>query len=378
MTVFKVYLKILNRYKFSVILYTVLLVAFAAINNQSRTQQSMYEASLPTIAIEDLDRSDLSKEFVKYMDSKTEIIEIDAQQRKDALFYRQLDFVLTIPKGFEKDTMAQNVPEIAIEKSGDFSSYYANMIMEQFLQATQRLAKVDTKVEDLIRDVNASLKTETKVYMESKLNHSSLNALTSYYNFSTYSLLAGVLYIIGLTMTSFKKEEIKKRLLVSSTKESSIQTQLWICNIGYALVLWSLYVLISYFICGDVLLSTHGLYYIMNSFVYLICVTTMAFFISTFVQTREAVNGIVNVLGLGSAFLCGAFIPVNLLPKFVLKIARVLPAYWFIQSNETIRTIEVFSNTNVQVIYSNAMVMALFALGFFILTILSSTLKRKM
>lgn len=377
MTVFKVYLKVLYRYKFSVILYTTLLVAFAAVNNQARTDQSVYEAKVPTICIVDQDKSELSQAFVEYMDSKTEIVDMSQEERKDALFYRELDYVLTIPNNFQKEIMAQKNPTITIEKSGDFSSYYANMVMEQFVNAVQIYAKTDTDVKELIEDVNQSLSTETEVHMESSLDRSSLNALTSYYNFSTYSLLAGVLYIIGLAMTSFKKEEIQKRLLVSSTKESTIQTQLWMCNIGYALVLWTLYVGISYIICGNVVFSQNGLYFILNSFVYLICATSMAFFVSTLVNSKEAINGIVNVVGLGSAFLCGAFIPVSLLPKFVLNIARVLPAYWFIQSNEALRSMEVFNNNSLQSIYFNMFVMGLFVILFFGLTLITSRLKMK-
>lgn len=377
MTVFNVYLKVLYRYKFSVILYTTLLVAFAAVNNQARTDQSVYEAKVPTICIVDQDKSELSQAFVEYMDSKTEIVDMSEEDRKDALFYRELDYVLTIPNNFQKEIMEQKSPTITIEKSGDFSSYYANMVMEQFVNAIQIYAKTDTKVKELIEDVNQSLSTETTVHMESSLDRSSLNALTSYYNFSTYSLLAGVLYIIGLAMTSFKKEEIQKRLLVSSTKESTIQTQLWMCNIGYALVLWALYVGISYIICGNVVFSQNGLYFILNSFIYLICATSMAFFVSTLINSKEAINGIVNVVGLGSAFLCGAFIPVSLLPKFVLNIARVLPAYWFIQSNEALRSMEVFNSNNLQNVYFNMFVMGVFALLFFGLTLITSRLKIK-
>lgn len=377
MTVFKVYLKVLYRYKFSVILYTTLLVAFAAINNQSRTEQSTFEASVPTICIEDLDQSDLSNDFIQYLDSKMEMVDLSKEQRKEALFYRELDYILTIPEDFQKDILNQKEPIISVEKSGDFSSYYANMIVEQYVKAAQIYASTTENAKELIQEINSSLETGNKVYMESTLDHSSLNAITSYYNFSTYSLLAGVLYIIGLTMMSFKKEEIQKRMLISSTKESSIQTQLWFCNIGYALVLWGAYVGISYVICGNIVFSQHGLYYILNSFLYLVCATSMAFFISTLVKSREAINGIVNIVGLGSAFLCGAFLPVSLLPAFVLKIARVLPAYWFVQSNEILRSMEVFNANTLQPIYTNMIVVCMFSVLFFAGTIISTKMRTK-
>lgn len=44
----------------------------------------------------------------------------------------------------------------------------------------------------------------------------------------------------------------------------------------------------------------------------------------------------VNVVALGSAFFCGAFIPKEFLGNSVLKITHVLPAYYFIDTNNLI------------------------------------------
>ena len=55
---------------------------------------------------------------------------------------------------------------------------------------------------------------------------------------------------------------------------------------------------------------------------------------------EDAISGIVNVVALGSAFLCGAFVPAEWLPDAVLKFAHILPAYWFINSNNLLVDIE--------------------------------------
>ena len=73
--------------------------------------------------------------------------------------------------------------------------------------------------------------------------------------------------------------------------------------------------------------TTHGLMYLINSFVFTICAITIAFLIGTLINNKNAINGIVNVVALGSCFLCGAFVPMDWLPDAVLKIAHVLPSY---------------------------------------------------
>lgn len=377
MTVFKTYLKVLNRYKFTVILYTALLVGFAAINNTAGTGQQAFEARKPNVYIEDLDNSELSKDFIRYMDTKCELSHLEKEYTKDALFYRQLDYYLTIPKNFEKDILASKNPEIQVEKTGDFASYYANMLSERYIKTVQVYASTQENVSALIKDVKKNLDTQTKVHMETTLDKASIRSITNYYNFAAYSLLAGVMYIIGLVMTTFKREEIQKRMVVSATKQGSIQVKLWLCNVGYALVLWASYVGISYVICGKIVFSQHGLYYILNSFLYLLCATSLAFFVASLLKSREAINGIVNVVALGSAFLCGAFLSVNLLPEFVLKIAHVLPAYWYIQTNEFLRGAEVINTSALQVMYPNMMMLVFFTALFFGLTILTSKMRTR-
>jgi len=86
------------------------------------------------------------------------------------------------------------------------------------------------------------------------------------------------------------------------------------------------------------------------------------------VKSKEAINGIVNVLALGSSFLCGAFVPVEFLPKSVLMMAHILPSYWFIQNNEQISTLKHFDFVSLKPILVNFGVLLIFTILFGILT----------
>ncbi|MCX4317457.1 MAG: ABC transporter permease, partial [Lachnospiraceae bacterium] len=108
----------------------------------------------------------------------------------------------------------------------------------------------------------------------------------------------------------------------------------------FALGVWVVDVLLSLLLVGNVLLSRQGLLYLANSFAFLLCTLTIAFLIGTLVKNKNAVNGIVNVVALGSSFLCGAFVPVQMLPKSVLWAAHILPSYWYIKTNEYVKKME--------------------------------------
>lgn len=123
--------------------------------------------------------------------------------------------------------------------------------------------------------------------------------------------------------------------------------------------------------------TAHGLIYIINSFIFTICAVTIAFLIGNVMKNKDAINGIVNVIALGSSFLCGAFVPAEILPDTVLKIAHILPSYWYINTNELVKTIEEFNFETLKPIIINMGVIIGFSVLFVIITNIVSNKKRK-
>lgn len=78
----------------------------------------------------------------------------------------------------------------------------------------------------------------------------------------------------------------------------------------------------------------------------------------------------------GSAFLCGAFVPAEWLPDTVLKIAHILPAYWYINSNELLKTIETIDFESLTPIFTNMIVLVGFSTLFIIINNIVSRKKR--
>jgi len=120
-----------------------------------------------------------------------------------------------------------------------------------------------------------------------------------------------------------------------------------------------------------------GVVYIINSLVLTICATTIAFFIGNLVSNKGTINGIVNVVALGSSFLCGAFVPMEWLPDSVLKIAHTLPTYYYISTNEALKTLEKFNFASLKPLIVNMVIMLGFAIVFIILANVVSRRKRK-
>ena len=107
------------------------------------------------------------------------------------------------------------------------------------------------------------------------------------------------------------------------------------------------------------------------------CSVTIAFLIGNIVRNKEAINGIVNVIALGSSFLCGSFVPIEYLPKFVVKIAHILPSYYYINNNEKVASLEIFNMKTLTPILINIGIVLIFTFLFIIITNFVSKKQRK-
>ena len=183
--------------------------------------------------------------------------------------------------------------------------------------------------------------------------------------------------MICLILSSFNEETVKKRTIVSSMNYKKYNRTLLLSSGLFAVVLWLFYVFISCVLVGSTMFTMQGLIYVINSFVFTICATTIAFLIGNLFNNKGAINGIVNVIALGSSFLCGAFVPVEWLPNTVLKIAHILPSYWYIQTNELMKTIENFNIETLKPVITNTCMLIVFSIIFIILTNIVSKKKRR-
>ena len=370
MIVFKTFLKILNKNKFIIILYTVFLIGFGGFNMQTN-----FVASKPDIMIVNYDEEKgITKDLIKYITDNSNIIELNNNEEaiNDGLFYRDVNYVIYIPENYSEDFMDGKNPEINIKSTGDYQSSFAEMLLSRYIKVANIYQKSIKNEDELTSKINETLSKQSEVEITSKLDTDSLAKATFYYNFASYSILACLVYVICLVLSSFKDIKIQKRTIISSTDYRKLNRQLLLSNSLFSIILWGVYVALSFVLIGDVMFSNQGIIYLINSFIFTMCATTIALFIGNLVSNKNAINGIVNVIALGSSFLCGAFVPMEWLPDGVLKIAHILPSYYYISSNESLKTLEVFNLETMQPIITNMIVI----LGFSIDTTFTPILRK--
>ena len=380
MIVFKTFLKILNKNKFIIILYTVFLIGFGGFNMQTSDNSTNFVASKPDIMIVNYDEEKgITKDLIKYITDNSNIIELNNNEEaiNDGLFYRDVNYVIYIPENYSEDFMDGKNPEINIKSTGDYQSSFAEMLLSRYIKVANIYQKSIKNEDELTSKINETLSKQSEVEITSKLDTDSLAKATFYYNFASYSILACLVYVICLVLSSFKDIKIQKRTIISSTDYRKLNRQLLLSKSLFSIILWGVYVALSFVLIGDVMFSNQGIIYLINSFIFTMCATTIALFIGNLVSNKNAINGIVNVIALGSSFLCGAFVPMEWLPDGVLKIAHILPSYYYISSNESLKTLEVFNLETMQPIITNMIVILGFSIIFIILTNIVSKRKQK-
>lgn len=378
MTVFKTFWKVVNKYKGTIIGYTVLLLIFGTLSMSSNDVTDDFKSSKPDVIIVDNDKSVLSNNLVKYFNDNANILDIDLEEEKidDAIFYRDANYVIYIDKGYEDDVLNGNNPLIKIKSSGDYSSSLAEMLLKRYLKTQSVLHDEFSDKNILVEKINNSLGNSANVELATKINTSELTRLSRYYNFASYSIIAVVMFIICLVLSSFNEESVKKRTIISSMNYKKYNKYIMLSSILYVLFVVILYTILGYFVFGSIMFSKRGLIYILNTFIFAVVALALSLLVSTLVNKKEAVSGIVNVVALSQAFLCGAFIPVMWLPDSVLKLAHVLPAYYYINSNELLASLEVLNFSNLKPIFINMGVMILFIVIFIILNNIFSKKKQ--
>lgn len=380
MTVFKAFLKVLAKNKTTIIMYTVILISFGTISVGTEAGLT-FKTSKPKVVIVNKDEyKSITKSLIKYIKSNSKIVKIEDNNEdkiNDALFYQEVNYVIYIPKNYSKDILEGKDIKLDVKKGITANAEFEEMILKRYINVLSTYRKSINSEKELISKIDETLNKKVKVEMNTKIDTGGLKKLAGYYNFASYSFLATLLFIICLVLSSFKEQNVSKRITISSMNYKKHNRILLLSNCLYSFVIWIFYIFLSYIMVGDIVFSKYGLLYILNSFVFVIIATSLAFLIGNAVKNKNAINALVNIIALGSSFLCGAFVPMEYLPKSVLKIAHVLPTYYYVSSNELITKLEKINLNTLTPYFKNIAILLTFGLVFIIITNVITRKNRK-
>lgn len=376
MTIFKTYWKIVKKNIGIIILYTVMLLVFGTMNLKANKNSFEFISSKPDIIIVNNSSGIITDNLISYLKTNANVKNITNENDiDDAVFFRDANYVIYIPKEFENKIENGKEFNIDIKTNNSYDSYIASELLNRYLDVFSKYMNLYNDKILAIQKLDNTLNKKASVVIESKTN---LNSKTSlFYNFSSYSIMAIVIYIICLVLSSFNDEKISKRTNVSGMNYKTFNNYLYISSFTFTFIIFIVYLILSFLILKSSILNINGILYSLNMFIFFIVSFTIAILISNLVKSKGAISGVVNVISLGSAFLCGAFIPVKYMPSFALKIAHIFPTFYFIDNNEYIASIQNFDKVSYEFVLKNFIIMIVFIIFFLILNTLVARFKRK-
>ena len=357
MQVFKTYFKVIKRHfvQLSIYIFIFLAITIASSLMSSSTEVGAFTQEKTRVAfINEDENSNFIDGFKDYLGNYSEYISIqdNIEKLQDALFFKNVEYIVRIPKGFTQDIMSGKSSEIRKTViTGTSNSVYTDILINQYLNTAKVYLSTnkDLTQAELVKLVSNDLKNETKV--EIKQTESKGTNIEGFFNFLEYALISVIVLGITSIMMVFNNKNLRRRNLCAPIKNRSINFQIVLGNIIFSVGVWTLMMLCGLAIMKDALLTMNGLYYCINSLVFTVDVLCISFLAGLFVKTSNAQSGIANALSLGMAFISGAFVPQWILSKSVIAIAKFTPAYWYIKANSDISKITNFTMENLTPVF---------------------------
>lgn len=371
MQVYKAFFKVIYKNLPQIMIYIVIFITLSVgLSNVNSNPVDMdFTETKINIAYVDNDGSTLSKGFKNYLSKITNIVEIpdNAQKLQDALFFRDVEYIVRVPKGFTDGLM--NSKTIQLEKTAVPASvseiFIDNLINKYMNTANTYIRNIDgISEQQLVSYIEDDLAQKAVVELKNKAGEvSKSDKVRYYYSYMAYSLFAVLILGVSAVMIVFNNKDIKNRNLCSPMKLTSMNFQLILGNLSYAVLAWFAMVITSYFMFGTYMFTAKGLLFSLNSLVFNFAALSISFLIGNIVKGPAAVSAASNVISLGTCFISGVFVPQELLGKTVLRIASFTPNYWYVRSNNIIANMPAVTSESFAPVLYNMLIVLGFAIA---------------
>lgn len=344
MQVYKTFFKIAKKYLSSCIIYfsifIVLLIAMSKLGTE--TTNSRFEADTVDFAVIDNDNTTASEALLDYLTWKHKLVTLDDysnESLQDYMYYEKIEYVLIIPEGYEANLLSGKTENIISHsmRTDSAKGFFFNQDVNAYLDCLNLYLRADYSLSDALDatkdtiEATADTKPETITFEEK--NNNVAPGMTSYFQYMAYVMMSGLIIAVSPILITFHKRNLQERLACSSTAVRTQSVGIGLGCITYCLAAWLILMVVAMILYKpENMFSETGLMFILNSFVYTIGITLITLIIGSFNLETNALNLISNVLGLGTSFLCGIFVPLWYLSDKVLIFSQFLPTYWYMKN----------------------------------------------
>lgn len=372
MTVFKGYLLMIKKNLGMILLYfgifAILVLIFAS-GSGSGVEEGFTGQKLKLLVVDE-DESALSEIVTEYLKEHHQVSfsAYDKEKLYEKLYYQKADLVLYIPEGMgENVENGKNLIELTASP-GNYGGIYVKEQINQLLGSILQYQSAGYGLSEAYEKIRTAPKAEVSV-MKTGDELSEGSQFSEFFRYVPYLFIAGLGTGIATVMFSFRKKQLKMRMMASSVSlvRQSAESVLAVFIAG--LMMYVAVILMALVRYGGEFLQTPYLpYYLLNVFLDMLLALALAFVIGMLVKKMSIISMCVTSLSLALAFLGGTFVPLEYLSPKILVAAKFIPVYWYEVVNDLLKSSSgIQGNVKTQIWQAYGMqmlfVVAIFAVG---------------
>ena len=378
MTVFKGYMKIIGQNRMLILLYVAIFFGCTLLfQSTAGKSETSYQAEKLNIGIVDEDGGSLAESLTEYLGNLHHLIPIenDVSEIQEKLYYREVDYVVRIPKNFYKKCI-EGDEKLSVTKIPDtYSGSYVDQQINSFLnnartyQASGFTETESASALEKTQSVNVTFSNDEKSIEDAPYVY--------YFRYMPYLFLALFGFVMGNILIVFQNPNLKKRMAASpvSGRRQSLEGILCLSLAG--LTLWIFVIVIGILFYGrDFYTSENFVYYLLNSASMLFVDIALAYLMGIIAPNRDALTGITNIISLGMCFLGGVFVPLEFMGSHVKAVSHFLPVYWYEKANDLLANFAHMTVSAREQFFKAVIIQLVFVGAFICLTLVIEKYKR--
>jgi len=386
MQVFKLCLKIAKKNIPLMLIYIVVFLTVSLImnRNMSAEQQkiNLFSQKKTNIAFISEEESPLIDGLKQELGKIANFVDLPDEKEalSDALYFRSVSYILRVPEGFTESFMKGG--NVSLKKTvvpDSISNTYVDLCIDKYFNIARLYVQHIKGIsqESLVHHLKSDLSVTSSVELKTKggkpVNHVYANY---FFNYMAYSLLSVLILGITSIMLAFFNNDLRKRNACSPLSATKINLQFILAILMFTVLAWMIMVVSCLLFNINNSYNLNTVYFIINSFVFAICGTSLSYLIGNLVKSANAISAVSNVVTLGLCFISGVFVPAEFLGNSVLKIASFAPTYWFVKANDLIAELTEFNYHNIEPVLSSMLIQLCFSLAFVSIALVISKKRR--
>jgi ABC-2 type transport system permease protein len=314
------------------------------------------------LCVQDLDQTKSSTDAVKALELNGKFKMTRVDPAANAIQYvrdNKVNLVLVIPKGLERSLMRRKF----------FRDFNSSATITYVIDPSS--SSVSTKM-DILNGVLAGINQEM-AGIPPFIKSTQKSILTRKYRFIEY-FIPGIIAMSVMTLSLFGtvnlNTELRQKGIIRKLSTTPITRTEWILSdilyqFTIAVVSTTAMLLVSYAVYNVNLHLNAWLiaFILLDVFAFV----GIGMILTRFVKEAQSAAAAANAISFPMMFLSGSFFPIELMPGFLQKIAKMLPLYYV---NEGLRAAMVFQDNLAAL--SNAAIIGVFAAVVFILGIIAT------